>query len=507
MASFLTLPDAGRGMGVHIMASKGAGKSRLMARCIGFLDFLRGVPQVILDPHGPVIDGLIDKITRCEPQVQARLWPRLTYVDMSGAHGFVTPFPLYYRLGRESLATIASRYPEAIIRLNPELHQAPVAGANAIRRVAIPTGMILYSLGLQITSAGDLLANPEPYLRQAMGKPETEPAIRFFRHEYLTLPPRERQNLIGSFLRKIAMFQFDSAMQAIFAAEQPGISWQEVLEKRMTVLIDMRHEHERERIQFKLYWAYQSLLEWIKTRGAGRHLPLGLMIDELTYLVEGSGAYSELMAADLQELIERIARNYAIWLTLAHQELHQFPDSLQNTLMTMGTQLIGSTTNLKTAVALAERYFPYNPYSVKRLDPVYSTYRGVRTEVDVREVYFTREEQTYLAAKRFLDLPRFTFLAAITQEEGSMPTVLRRLSLRRLDAGQYVNLPLCETARAQLARRDGQAIAAILAAASHRQHTLLAPKDAQTEQETMLDGGQEPLAPPALIQRRARPRQ
>lgn len=507
MERFISLPDAGRGMGIHVMASKGAGKSRLMGRFIAFQDFLRGVPQVLIDPHGPICDNLLDKITRCEPGLQATLWQRIRYVDMSGKHGSIVPFPIYYRLGRESLATIASRFPEAIIRLNPELNRAPVAGANAIRRVAVPTGMILFSLGLQITDAPDLLSNPEPYLRQAEGKPETAPAIQFFRSEYLRLPLREQQNLIGSFLRKIAPFQYDSAQQAMFAGTTAGIDWREVVDKRLTVLIDMRHEHERERIQFKMYWALQSLLEWIKVRGAGRHVPLGLMIDELTYLVEGSGAYSELMSADLQELIERIARNMAIWLTTAHQELHQFPESLQHTLMTMGTQLLGSTTNLKTAISLAERYYPYCPDMIRRFDPVYSTYYGERTQVDERPVYFTRDEQLHLAATHFMDLPKFTFLAAVAREEGSIPTSLTQLSIRRLDPGQYVNQSLCDRARVQLVKRDGQAVDAVLAEITTRQQPLLHPVQPAIGQP----GGEQAVqaalvTEPSRIQRRATPR-
>ena len=52
----LWLPDESRSMGIHIMAGKGSGKSRLMGRLIAWLDFVRGVPQVIVDPHGPTID-------------------------------------------------------------------------------------------------------------------------------------------------------------------------------------------------------------------------------------------------------------------------------------------------------------------------------------------------------------------------------------------------------------------------------------------------------------------
>src|SRR5437588_13109123 len=93
---FLWLPDDARSMGIHIMAGKGSGKSRLMGRILCWLDFIRGVPLVILDPNGPSIDNFLDKITRLPADYQRQLWKRVLYVDMSGSKagrtGHVVPF-------------------------------------------------------------------------------------------------------------------------------------------------------------------------------------------------------------------------------------------------------------------------------------------------------------------------------------------------------------------------------------------------------------------------------
>src|SRR3990172_5379269 len=89
------LPDHARSMGIHIMAGKGSGKSRLMGRIIALLDFLRGVPQVIFDPHGPTIDNFLDKFIRLPKEYRERLFSRIMYIDMSGSTGQVFPFPLY----------------------------------------------------------------------------------------------------------------------------------------------------------------------------------------------------------------------------------------------------------------------------------------------------------------------------------------------------------------------------------------------------------------------------
>src|SRR4051794_26981486 len=96
-AKHLWLPDKSRNMGIHLMAGRGSGKSRLMGRGIGWNDFIRNIPLVILDPAGPTIDNLLDKILRSPHDQQEQLLSRVVYVDMSGKGTRLVPFPLYYR--------------------------------------------------------------------------------------------------------------------------------------------------------------------------------------------------------------------------------------------------------------------------------------------------------------------------------------------------------------------------------------------------------------------------
>src|SRR5947209_9487005 len=77
----LWLPDNARNMGIHLVAGRGSGKSRLMGRVIAWLDFLRGFPLVVIDPNGGCIDNFLDKLTRLPRAYQEQLWPRVLYVD------------------------------------------------------------------------------------------------------------------------------------------------------------------------------------------------------------------------------------------------------------------------------------------------------------------------------------------------------------------------------------------------------------------------------------------
>jgi len=370
----LWLTDDERDKGIHIVAGKGSGKSRMLGRVISWFDFIRGNSVSIWDPHGPTIDNFFDKVTRMPKEIQERLWPRVRYIDMSGKSGNVVPFPLYYRLGNEGLFEISQRYLDVVRKLDPFLQTASVQGWNPLWRTGTYTGMVLAGLGLQITEAEHLLRYPKSWghrLNKLLDEyPETLPAVSFFR-ELGNMNANTRDRKTEAFFNKIAMFLLDPTMQAMFGARKPGIDWNYVVENRIAVLLDFRHVLDLERRRFMMVWCFFNLLDFIKHRGAGRHRPIGLVIDELTSLFSPQSLTDDVMASELNELINVIARNYSVWLTIAHQEQFQLTEHMQNTLLTMGTQIFGVTSNRDTALNLARQYFPYDHYWVKKQEPIW----------------------------------------------------------------------------------------------------------------------------------------
>ena len=169
LSRLLWISDQTRSMGIRIAAGKGSGKSRLMGRVIAWLDFLRGIPQVIFDPHGPTIDNFLDKLIRSPRELQEKLWRRVIYIDMSGKWGYVFPFPLYYRMGGESLYEVSQRYLDVVRKIDPFLQTASIEGWNPLWFTGTYVGMLLSALNLQITEAEQLLQNPwytgEPLIR------------------------------------------------------------------------------------------------------------------------------------------------------------------------------------------------------------------------------------------------------------------------------------------------------------------------------------------------------
>ncbi|MBK9714142.1 MAG: hypothetical protein IPO81_22985 [Kouleothrix sp.] len=128
-----------------------------------------------------------------------------------------------------------------------------------------------------------------------------------------------------------------------------------------------------------------------------------------------------MFAHELQRLVNVLMRRYNIWLTVAHQNMSQFAysESLQNLLLSLKTQLIGTVDLLDDALLLARRLFTVDPEKVKRTEGRYDTYtkpisvyreQRVRELIDIHETDYPMHEQYYKWAQSLMNLKTFLFL-------------------------------------------------------------------------------------------------
>src|SRR4051794_6453786 len=101
--------DQSRRMGMHMVAPRGHGKSRLLGRGILYQDFIRDDPiaTVVIDPVGQMISNFLDKVG---------LDDRVRYIDMTGRSGYVAGFPLYYRYRGDTLRDVAYRFIAVLLK-------------------------------------------------------------------------------------------------------------------------------------------------------------------------------------------------------------------------------------------------------------------------------------------------------------------------------------------------------------------------------------------------------
>jgi hypothetical protein len=490
------IPDDARLNGIAILGGPGSGKSRLMGRLIAFLDFLRGMPLIILDPVGSTIDNFIHRMALLPREYQERLWQRVIYVNPNHPER-VVPFPLLYRLSdTESLASIALRFIEVVRRLDPNLSNAAMEGANALMRIGQPVLMILAALNLPITEAPNLIAHPEWWKQRfdqaKAAYPEVQPAIDFML-EFAKNKPDFRTRRSESFLNKIQMFLLDPGMRAIFGATTVGLDWAQVTQKGYAVLIDFRHELTPEYKRFKLLWVFMNLWTYLNARGpAGRTQPISLVVDELTDFINFRDSNGEsVMADDVERLISVIGRNFGVWLTLAAQGLSQFDFRIQKALGRMGNQIIGNIQDADEALYLARQFIPSNPNLEKKRERVWMkfdplpimTYFGdsefPRPKViDYKIIEYTPEEQYLMGMRRFQELEELTFLTRLATREGNLTAPLRKMSIASIDAGHYLDAFAADEARQQLSARHGLPKADLLA--QIEQHSLKIVKKKQS---------------------------
>jgi hypothetical protein len=459
-----------RNMGVYWVASKGSGKCRGLGRWLVKGDVLGGVPGLVIDPAGGTIDNLLDSLVRLPVAQQMHIWRRSVYVDMGHSQA-VMPFPLYYKSHPLDLPIdMAQRYLDVVRMLDPHLQTASIEGWNALYQCGLHTGIALSALGAQVSEAPELLANPLDFKLQLTALYNAgafeEPTLDFFIRELPGWKAEFRSRRTASFMQKISIFGVSRPLKAMFAASRPGIDWQQIVNSGKTVLVDLRNVHDVEMQRFKLLWVLQHFLQFIKQRGAGRHTPVALTIDEVSVLTNlDRQSQNEPFADLLDDLLNIRARQGQVWVTLSHQEAWQVSEKLQKTLMGCGTRIIGRTSDQEAARHLAEQFFVPDPHRVKWREASYSATGQVSS---VRKVTYSLEEQRAQFETRFRELDKFHFFMTTVATEGGGDAPLRRLNMTTLDAGLYPNDQEIATLRAQLHLRSAQPVAQVLEEISAR---------------------------------------
>lgn len=457
---------------IFLTAPSGWGKSLLIGRHLAWSDFYNDRPAIVFEPHGPSEDNFLHKFSYQKVDYQQRNAHRIRIIDPSGSSGFATPIPLYYKMGNESLATIATRPLDLFLKADPDLASASVQGANALIEAGRNIGMLLVAMGCQPSEALSLLYQPADWkdrLQEALqAHPELEAAHLYYQN---LVGGKQRQQELrreaGTFLRKIGELSADSAAKAFYCASEPLIDWEEVVAERQIVFFDGRHLHgTREKLFFMIH-CLDFVLSFVKQRGAGRHEPaLSIYIDELMSFFPMVGKAAEQLALDMDALINQYARNFGpLFLCIATQQLSQLTPhpQLLTALLGMPTQIHGGTDDPLTTDILADKFFRYKDDSYKRMENQWMMQPfGGPFIVDQRPIDHTIEEQRKLNGQKFRELQPFEFYARVPSREGAIVAPLQKLTIATMDPGIYTNRAVVDELRSLLLGREGIALSEVL---------------------------------------------
>lgn len=451
-------------LGTGISGTRGIGKSQLLKSLVWLNFTYYQKPEILLDPVGPTIDGILGQIPYFHPDDQRRLWQRIRYINLSPTE-CVVPLPLYYRtrVGRETLFSMSQRLSDCLVKLDPKLRDASVLGANALIELATHLGRVLIALGYQPSEIEPLLANLTAWtdkLHEAAARqPEVRDSVAFLTEQFAALTPAGQRERSRSLLNKL-VFLADPATKAQFCASTPVLDWTALMRERQLWLFDLRNEHDWETRRFKLLFLWQAITDFARRWGAAyagdRTQPLAVTIDEVSFMFSRSAGARSPLVDDLDSIINQYSRNVNLELIIAWQELYQLPPGLKETLLSLGTQFFGRMTDPDSMREVADRLTVHDP----RL--------GTITFVDGREHELGFAELREANRRRLAALPKYTYLVSRTADEGEPPLPMHTFSVAPLATRHYPDPARLAAIREQLTRRDGLPIAGVLAEIAQR---------------------------------------
>lgn len=476
-----------------MMAPTGGGKSRLLRFRI-FQDMHRHIPTIVLDPTGGAISQFMDKVYRRSYGEQAQLWPRVRYVDMSGEDDYIIPFPLLVRQSeKESLVHVGERYADMVLRLDPQLAEAPMRGANAFRDMARWTGICLAGLGYQLTEAIELLRNPQAFktkLEMLANRDKSyavQEAVRFFinESEYQKWSEYKKDDRLTSFITKLHDIVLDDGARAVYSGPQI-LDWNDVIQRQLCVLFDFSKCTDSLQ-RFAMLSVLVSFMDFISRRGVkGRNQPISLIIDELSVMA----SESDIFVKDINRLINVIGRNFGVWLTLTHQSEYQLDERINKSLFdAITTHYIGATSDPETALHLAKTFHMYDETLIRKIENVYAGYskgeghgfmgvseshsEGHPEKIDERTTEYSIPEQLEKVSEQFRKLQPLHFAAKIARHEGDRNGSIFKMSIANMDSDQWPDYDLIEKCKVSLTKVLGVPKSRVLEHIQSRQERLL----------------------------------
>jgi hypothetical protein len=290
---------------------------------------------VCIDIIGGTIDQALNHLLYLPRNHQLRQLKQIRYCSMAGEdvgkETYVPPFPmLTQQFANERLFHTSQRPLALIQKTDKALATASIQGLNRLSPLLTAAAMVLAALGEPLSRAYELLEGTEEWIARitnlAFEKREARAACLLLL-QFLHIPAREQEVRSEVLRNKFAHLQFDPVSRAMFSAEKPMIDWPEVATKGLSVYIDLRGNDPDTVKEVKLFWVWNSLMEYIKRRSR-EDPPLGVVIDEVSYLVRSSALNTDVIIEEFRELCQVRKRNANVWLTAATQEQKEIPEGM-----------------------------------------------------------------------------------------------------------------------------------------------------------------------------------
>jgi hypothetical protein len=218
-----------------------------------------------------------------------------------------------------------------------------------------------------------------------------------------------------------------------------------------------------------------------------------LILDELIAMTNKAVAGENPFGQELAELIHQYQRSAQIWLSVGLQSPLQLDEDLQQTVLSLGSLILGQAATKAAARLLADNLCFPDPQHIKherviQRNPYSSGGVLIVPEPQKEPVFMPMQEQREVFAQRIQSLPRFSFLLRPAVSEGEISTNVYPIHIRDVDrdreTGEYrfPHRGLMKQLRATLAAKHGTPVHVLLAEQEKRLlPTPYRPMPAQTQ--------------------------
>lgn len=317
------VPEA-RSRGVYVVGTTGMGKTTLL-QSIAYQDMAAGHGVCVLDPHGDMIDWLLERVP------EHRVKDVILFNPADEEHPFGLNLLECDRNDPKQVRWVVATIMATLKRLyettwGPRLEH--VLGHTLWTAMAIPDSTLIEVL----------LLLSDTQFRDYWVKRLDEPLLQTFWREF-PLNLRDRLEFVSSTVNKLTPFLLDSSMRMIVGQSENTFKLREVMDQKKILLVNLSKgdlgEHNSALLGSVL--VNLILISALSRRDMPleerRERPFHVIVDEY-----------QNFASDSFSILQSEARKYAVDLVVAHQFRDQLTEETRGSALNVGNFICFRTT-------------------------------------------------------------------------------------------------------------------------------------------------------------------
>ncbi len=330
---------------LYVIGASGAGKSKFLEFLIR-QDVLKENGFGLIDPHGDLVEeikGFLASVLSKE-----EIEERVIYVDPASVEYTIAFNPLE-KIEGVSPSEIAAELIEAFKKI---WHDSWGARMEDLLRNTL---IALIEAELTLVDLPQFLINEDT--RLDVLEKVRHPITRQYFQRFNNLAPKTRDEWMESTLNKVNAFLSDDRLRDMFSFKKSSFSLREIMDSRRILLLKL----DRGRLKENADLIGSLFMTKIKLAAFSRS---GVSREQRTQFYLYIDEFQNFATKTFIELLSE-ARKYGLSLIIAHQNLSQLPEDLQDSILTNSGIQISFRISRKDAEIMAKEFFETTGTEIK----------------------------------------------------------------------------------------------------------------------------------------------